>query len=509
MTWVDRTSVSRSSTECLQPARRQWSLTIGVLASLSFLIACAGCSRTREQSRTPATLRIGVGGLSVDAPDAGLRQLVGGLSEEALVVPSDDGRLQPWLAEGWMTAPDGLSVTVKLRRNAKFHDGTPVTSEIVTQILRNDLPRVLGPAFEDVEQINARDPFLVRIDLRRASPFVLEALESLIQKPGAKAIGTGPFIPASTSTTVEIYANPDYYLGRPAIDRVTFTPFATVRTAWAELLRGNIDMLHEVNIDALDSLAASNDVKLFSYPRHYQYMIVFGPRAAGLQSDEVRRELSAAIDRSEIGREALNGHGVASTGPVPPGHWALEKAAPKLDANPTLAKKLAARHLAFTCLVPADSVYERVALVVKRQLAAVSVDMRVQELPQEQLVAMEGHKDFDAILADIVTGPTLFRSYRHFHSKMQARPRPLTSQHIDAALDRIRHAASDDEYRAAVTAFQQAMVDEPVALFLAWGERARAVNRRFEVVAPKDRDILNTLRLWRPVAPQQVAASRN
>jgi peptide/nickel transport system substrate-binding protein len=431
------------------------------------------------------------------------------LSQEALVTPSDDGRLQPWLAEGWTTSPDGLSVIVKLRDNAKFHDGTPVTAEIAAQILRNDLPKLMGPAFDDVDKIDTRDPLRVRIDLRRASPFLLEALESLIQKADNKTIGTGPFVPIKTSTTVELAANPDYYLGRASIDRVTFTQFSTVRTAWAELLRGNIDMLHEVNIDALDSLSTSNDVRVFSYLRHYQYMIVFAPRAANLLSTEIRRELSAAIDRDEVVREALNGHGVPSTGPVPPRHWALEKTAPKIEANSALAKKLAARHLTFTCLVPADSVYERVALVVKRQLAAVSVDMRVQELPQEQLMAAWGRGEFDAVLGDVISGPTLFRSYRHFHSKLQAPPRPITSPHIDDALDRIRHAASDDEYRAGVTAFQQAMVDDPVALFLAWGERARAVSRRFEVVAPnKDRDILNTLRLWRPDA-QQLATTRN
>ena len=456
------------------------------------------------------TLRIGVGAVPLLAPEAGLRQVVGGLSQEALVTPSDDGRLQPWLAEGWTTSADGLSVTLKLRDNAKFHDGTPVTAEIAAQTLRNDLPTRMGPAFDDVDKIDTRDPLRVRIDLKRASPFVLEALDSLIQKRGNETLGTGPFIPANTSTSVELTANPDYYLGRAAIDRVTFTQFSTVRTAWAELLRGNIDMLGEVNIDALDSLSSSNDVRVFSYLRHYQYMIVFAPRAASLLSNEIRRELSAAIDREEVVREALNGHGVPSTGPVPPRHWALDKTAPKIESNPALAKKLAARHLIFTCLVPADSVYERVALVVKRQLAAVSVDMRVQELPQEQLMAAWGRGQFDAVLGDVISGPTLFRSYRHWHSKLQAAPRPITSPRIDAALDRIRHAASDDDYRAGVTAFQQAMVDDPVALFLAWGERARAVSRRFEVVAPnKDRDILNTLRLWRPVAAQQFATARN
>ncbi len=40
-------------------------------------------------------------------------------------------KLEPELAESWQIAPDGNSVTFKLRKNAKFHDGTPVTAKDV------------------------------------------------------------------------------------------------------------------------------------------------------------------------------------------------------------------------------------------------------------------------------------------------------------------------------------------------------------------------------------------
>src|SRR4026208_425106 len=35
------------------------------------------------------------------------------------------------LAEAWEATADGLTYTIKLRRNVKFHDGTPMTSEDV------------------------------------------------------------------------------------------------------------------------------------------------------------------------------------------------------------------------------------------------------------------------------------------------------------------------------------------------------------------------------------------
>jgi peptide/nickel transport system substrate-binding protein len=43
----------------------------------------------------------------------------------------DRNKLEPELAESWAIAPDGNSVTFKLRKNAKFHDGTPVTAKDV------------------------------------------------------------------------------------------------------------------------------------------------------------------------------------------------------------------------------------------------------------------------------------------------------------------------------------------------------------------------------------------
>jgi peptide/nickel transport system substrate-binding protein len=46
-------------------------------------------------------------------------------------VTYDRNKLEPELAESWQTAPDGSAVTFKLRKNAKFHDGTPVTAKDV------------------------------------------------------------------------------------------------------------------------------------------------------------------------------------------------------------------------------------------------------------------------------------------------------------------------------------------------------------------------------------------
>jgi peptide/nickel transport system substrate-binding protein len=490
------------------PATRR-KLHIGALGWLVVLIVIASCDKRPESAKleASATLRVGIGGLPQKAQQAGLSQVVANFSTEGLINLNEDGRPRPFLAESWIQAPDGLTLTLQLRSHAKFHDGSPVTASAISQALNDTLPSAMRSAFEDVADISPVDDTHVRIRLHRPSPFVLEALETTLQKPGKTKTGSGAFAP--TAAPFELRANADYYGGRPSIDRIALTSYPSVRTAWAELLRGNLDMLWEVNVDALDSLEGSTDVGVFSFVRHYQYMIVFSPTAAQLQSPEIRRELSAAINRDALVRDALNGHGIPSTGPVPPKHWALDTSAPRLTFDAALARKLASRHLHFTCLVPADSVYERMALAIKQQFAAAGVDMRVEEATQDQVVAAAKENKYEAIVADLISGPSLFRSYRHFNSKMEFSPKPIVSAAIDAALDRIRHARTDDDYRAGVTAFQQAVVDDPPALFLAWGERARAVSRRFTVPAQeKGRDVLATIRLWRPAGVPQVA-SRN
>jgi peptide/nickel transport system substrate-binding protein len=491
---------------CCQSVARRVAAASGVLGLLVLVVVGACDKRSgSEQSVRVTTLRIGVGGLPQQASQAGLRQFMGSLSVEPLAAPNDDGRMQPWLAENWTTSKDGLAIVVRLRAGTAFHDGTPVTAAVIVEALQKNLPIQMGDAFEDVAAISAVDPLTVKISLRRPSQFVVEALETSIPKPGNPGVGTGPYMRAGNSGTT-LRANPTYHEGRPLIDQIVLSSYPTVRAAWAELLRGKLDMLNEVNLDALDSLEAATNVQVFSYVRHYQYMIVFGPLATNLLQPEIRRELSAAIDRDAIVREALNGHGLASLGPVPPQHWTMS-GLPSTSASKQLAKNLAARHLKFKCLVPADAVYERVALVVKRQLAAVSVDMELEEASQEQVVQAAQNGTFEALLGDIVSGPTLFRSYRHWYSRTSIIPRPLGSPAIDVALDRIRHAISDGEYRDGVEAFQRAMNDDPQALFLAWSERARAVSRRFSVPSPaKNADVLNSIGLWRP-APQAVGSN--
>jgi peptide/nickel transport system substrate-binding protein len=382
-----------------------------------------------------------------------------------------------------------------------------VDASVVAAILPRRLRESNGAMAEGVTA-RSLSPTVVDLAVPYPSRFWIEALEEPIRKPGSATIATGPFALGASPT--ELWATDDYYLGRPVIDKIQINPFPSVRSAWAELLRNNIDMLYEVGPEALDSLESSTGISVFTFIRSYQLTVTLNTASPPLRSPTVRQALNLAIDRTAIVNRALNGHGVAANGPLRSNHWTgLGDRGFPFDPQRATAM-LKGHHVAFTCLLPIDPMYERLGLELQRQLAAIGVEMRLQSLPPDEMFAAGRARNYEAMIFDSISGPTLLRLYLLWHSAGTLNTIGRGSPRVDAALDEARRATTDEEYRHAATDVQQAFIDDPPAILLAWGERARAVSKRFVVPPPSaDRpDILATLRLWTSRNDQRVA-SRN
>jgi peptide/nickel transport system substrate-binding protein len=481
-------------------------IAIGAIATLT-----AACRSAPGDRHNPSgtVLRIGVGQLSATSQLNGLRQLAQIIAVEGLGRLTPEGRVEPWVADNWHLANGGRSLIVTLKSGVKFHDGSPVTAQEVASLIPPMLRSTLGSLAEDVDAIRAVDAKSIEVAFRRPSPFLMESLEVQIKKPGPAIVATGPYVVASNAAT-ELRANAAYYQGRPQIDDVQVERFPSVRAAWAELLRNRIDMLWEVGFDALDSLESSRSIAVFTYVRHYQYLLVLNNASPALKDKAVRRALNMAVDRLELIRQALRGHGVPSTGPLSSGYWALPSEKPAFTVDlARAADMLRGKHLRFTCLLGGDQVDERMAIELKRQFAAVGADMELRAATQDAIYEAQRSGTFDAVLTQAISGPTALRPYQVWHSKSSIHPDHWGNATIDLALDRVRYAEDESAYRQAVAGMQQAFIEDPPAIFLAWSEGARAISQRF-VVPPFEagRDPLATLRLWTPRTDEKVA-SRN
>src|SRR6266516_3994107 len=150
------------------------------IVAAALCVALAACGSCRESGRSvrtrpsSAVLRVGVAQASMTNPMFGLRQLAGLLSTESLARPGEDGRMQPWLAESWISGRDGRSLTITLRKNVRFHDGSALDADVVATVLPESLRSFMGSAYSDVDYVRTAGTDSVQLGFKEPSPFLLE-----------------------------------------------------------------------------------------------------------------------------------------------------------------------------------------------------------------------------------------------------------------------------------------------------------------------------------------------
>jgi ABC-type transport system substrate-binding protein len=137
----------------------------------------------------------------------------------------------------------------------------------------------------------------------------------------------------------------------------------------------------------------------------------------------------------------------------------------------------------------------------------VGVEIDVEAVSQDQTFDRLQHGRYDAVLIDAISGPSLLRPYGIWHSRMPGNSGMFGNRAVDEAFDRVREAETESAYRTAIGNLVRVFWDDPPAVFLAWSVRARAISTRFDVPSEEGRDVLSTLRLWKPSAVQQRAST--
>jgi peptide/nickel transport system substrate-binding protein len=488
--------------------------TLCVLALVAGSLLAAGCSQPASAKRDPVTLRIGVASPKTGAATGGVKGFVSNLLHEPIVGIGWDGRPLQRIASEWTWSSDGLRLDLKLVEKLQFHDGTPLDSAVVKGSLERIFKRGPYVSYQSVIGVEAPQPDVVRIKLSRREALLLADLSnSTIDHPKNPDIGLGPFKLLTREPNVRLAAFDGYYRGHPSADFVEIEEYEDQRSPWAALMRGQLDAVHEITPGAIDFVEAEgqNSVKTFPFIGPYYIQLVFNVRHPILKDAAVRQALSYAVDRQAIIDLGLNRQGVVAEGPIWPYHWAYstaqktythnaEAATLRLDSaglrvKPASKPGQMPSRLRFRCLTVAkESRFEKIALVLQKQLYEIGVDMEIEALPVDEILKRLQTGNFDAILTQRASGRSLGWTYMTFHSTKM----PTGYSAADQVLERLRTATSDAEVRTTVSDLQQIFHDDPPAIFIAWPKVTRAVSAKFEVPGELGRDVVSTLWQWRP-----------
>ena len=260
---------------------------------------------------------------------------------EPLAEASYDG-LRPLLATGWEGADDGLSVTFHLRRDVRFHDGQPLTSQDVAfsamkvwKAMQNIGREVLA----NLQEVETPDPLtaVFRFSkpmplqlLENALPVISAVLPRHIYETGDIAgvsalVGTGPFTFAEHRPG-EYYLlkrNPAYWdAGQPLLEEIIYRVLPDRAAAASSLEAGEVQLacFSAVPLTDLARIGQVPGLQVVTKGYEaltYQLVVEINHRNEHLAKLAVRQAIAHAIDRDFVIRTIFQGYATAATGPVP------------------------------------------------------------------------------------------------------------------------------------------------------------------------------------------------
>ena len=278
----------------------------------------------------------------------------------------------PGLAESWTISSDGKVYTFKIRRGVKFHDGTPMNARTIAE----DVDRAINPSnpcyvfnrkvdtFDDftfgsvkagnVVKMETPDDFTLRFTLPVPGAPFLSSLAMVWQgivSPAATKkyncdasqhpVGTGPFkfVEAVRNDHVTVEANPDYWGGKPKVDRIIFRIIPESATRMLALERNEVQILAEVPPADYERVTKNTDLKMYRAPGLTILGVAMANEKAPFNDKRVRQAMNYAVDKEAINKGLYGGATTASQG-MPPVLWGYNKSVEPYPYDVNKAKAL-------------------------------------------------------------------------------------------------------------------------------------------------------------------------
>jgi peptide/nickel transport system substrate-binding protein len=505
---------------------------LGAVATILLLVGPS--STVAAEAKRGGTLVIALGG---DLPtinpavSSDITQLaVAAQVYNTLVRLDNEGRLHGVLAETWQVSPDGKTYTFQLRKDVKWHDGTPFTSADVAHTFMKISREYSGfgsTTFTIVSSMDTPDPHRVVLRLEHSYPPLLMSLADLVvgvvlpkhiydgsdprKNPrNFDPVGTGPFRfeEYKKGSHVTLTANPGYFEGRPPLDRLVFQILPNRAARALSLERGDVDYIpyFAMPLAELERLERNPvvTIKNAERPSAAIFMAFFNTRVAPFDKKEVRQAIYHALDRQDMVKKAAFGHGTVSGGPISslqrrfytgagrPYPHDPTRARQLLDAAGLPARDGGVRFKMRVSYDKAESALDAAAQLMRSQLKDVGVDVQVQPLDAATWRDTAWIKwDFDLTMGSFSTGPDPTVGIERLYVCRNIQPlfARNVSGYCNPRLDRVFEQAAeenDHEKRRALFAEVARILGEDVPALMLWDRHYPFAHKKTVVGLPVD-----------------------
>lgn len=276
---------------------------------------------------------------------------------DALTARDSNGKLVPWLATSWRSLGD-KGWEFSIRRGVRFHNGDPLTADDVIFTVQ----RILGAKdsgmtskVRGITSVTKVDDFTVRFETSTAVPMMPASFTGMpivpkryVTESGAQVfadhpVGTGPFVFRKyvRSESVELEANPNYWHGKPKVERVTFLIMPEAASRVAALKTGRADIIRNLSPELTKAVESDKNLAIKSVITNRSINIMLDTLTFKPFMDRrVRQAFNYAIDVESIIRNILEGYGVRNPTMVPPGFVGYDASIAPYKFDPAKAQSL-------------------------------------------------------------------------------------------------------------------------------------------------------------------------
>lgn len=414
---------------------------------------------------------------------------------EPLVRLNSDLQVVPAIADSWQFSADGLTLTFKLNANAKFSDGSPVTSADVKASFERLLDEATAAAarsnFLSIASIDTPDATTAVFNLSQPDAPILVAMATInaaiapaaeiaAGTIGTKALGSGPFqLDSWTPNAQEVLsANPNWAGGKTGVDGITISVLPDETAILASLRAGQTDFAL-IN-DPLVATLVPNEANLqLNRVTGLAYNVLqLNPARKPMDELKVRQAISCAVNRQEVLDTALLGEGQV-TGPLtmpafrsdPNGLFCYQQDVAKAKA----LMQEAGYADGFTATVIAANgeppVASSEAQVLQAQLAEIGVKLDIKMMELNVYVDAWLAGDFDMAVAQNGGRPDPYPMYSRYFTKSGNLLK--VSNYVDDTLDGLmqqgRTETDPDKRKAIFQQFEQHLTEMAPWVWLSTG----------------------------------------
>lgn len=416
----------------------------------------------------------------------------------------DRNKLEPELAESWAIAPDGNSVTFKLRKNAKFHDGTPVTAKDVKwsfdrAVTVGGFPtfQMAAGSLDKPEQFVAVDEHTFVVKFLRRDKLTMNDLavpvpgifnSELVKKNATPAdpwglawtrnntAGGGAYkVEAFRPGQEIVYVRYDDWKSGPLpkLRRIVQREVPNAGNRRALLLKGDIDITYDLPPKDFSELSKEGAaVKVTSTPiENAMFYLGMNTTKAPFDNPKVRQAVALAIPYDKLYENALYGRAIKLWGA--PSNKVTSTAWPqatgwKTDlakAKALMAEAGAAGGIETTLSFDLGSgtISEPMAILIQESLAQIGIKVQLNKIPGATWRAALLKKDMPMIINRFggwLDFPEYFFFWCYHGQNAVFNTMSYQNPKLDKIIDNARFAESKTLYDAFVKDMIQVAFDE-------------------------------------------------